>query len=154
MCVHPTTLCHLSEVHFFLFFFWSVLSLCCSTSALHCGMWLFSKCVMSRVSCPMACGVLVSQCQLTSHVQLFACPWTVATRFFCSWNSLGKDTGYCILDTRILVAIPFFRRSSRPRDQTWVSRIAGRFFTIWVTSDPYPGIKSASTASKGRQADS
>ena len=37
-----------------------------------------------------------------------------------------------ILQARTLewVAIPFSRRSSRPRDQTRVSRIAGRFFTI------------------------
>ena len=37
-----------------------------------------------------------------------------------------------ILQARILewVAIPFSRGSSRPRDQTWVSCIAGRFFTI------------------------
>ena len=35
-----------------------------------------------------------------------------------------------ILQTRILewAAIPFSRGSSKPRDQTWVSRIAGRFF--------------------------
>ena len=31
------------------------------------------------------------------------------------------------------VAIPFSRGSSRPRDWTWVSRIAGRSFTVWVT---------------------
>ena len=39
--------------------------------------------------------------------------------------------------TRILkwVAIPFSRRSSQPRDRTWVSHIAGRFFTIWVTRE-------------------
>ena len=37
-----------------------------------------------------------------------------------------------ILQTRILgwVAIPFSRGSSQSRDQTWVSRIADRFFTI------------------------
>ena len=37
-----------------------------------------------------------------------------------------------ILQERILewVAIPFSRGSSWPRDQTWVSCIAGRFFTI------------------------
>ena len=36
-----------------------------------------------------------------------------------------------ILQTRILecVAFPFFRGSSQPRDQTWVSHIAGGFFT-------------------------
>ena len=39
-----------------------------------------------------------------------------------------------ILQARILewVAIPFFRGSSWPRDQTWVSCIAGRF---WANSD-------------------
>ena len=43
-----------------------------------------------------------------------------------------------ILQARILdwVAIPFSRGSSWPRDQTWVSRITGRFFfTIWATRE-------------------
>ena len=31
------------------------------------------------------------------------------------------------------VAIPFSRGSSQPRDQTQVSHIAGRFFTVWAT---------------------
>ena len=31
------------------------------------------------------------------------------------------------------VAIPFSRGSSGPREQTQVSHIAGRFFTIWAT---------------------
>ena len=37
-----------------------------------------------------------------------------------------------ILQARILecVAMPFSRGSSRPRDQTWISCIAGRFLTI------------------------
>ena len=41
-----------------------------------------------------------------------------------------------ILQARILewVAIPFSRRSSWPRDWTWVSCIPGGFFTIWATS--------------------
>ena len=40
-----------------------------------------------------------------------------------------------IPQARILqwVAIPFSRGSSRPRDQTQVSHIVGRFFTIWAT---------------------
>ena len=40
-----------------------------------------------------------------------------------------------ILQARILewVAISFSKGSSRPRDQTRVSRIAGRCFTIWAT---------------------
>ena len=42
-----------------------------------------------------------------------------------------------ILQARILewVAIPFSRGSSQPRDWTWVSCIAGRFFTIWATRE-------------------
>ena len=44
--------------------------------------------------------------------------------------------------------MPFSRRSSQPRDQTKVSRIAGGFFTIWATreawspaySSPFPDI--------------
>ena len=34
------------------------------------------------------------------------------------------------------IAIPFSRESSWPRDQTWVSCIAGRFFTVWATGKP------------------
>ena len=33
------------------------------------------------------------------------------------------------------VAISFSRVSSQPRDQTQVSRIAGRFFTSWATRE-------------------
>ena len=42
-----------------------------------------------------------------------------------------------ILQARILelVAIPFSRGSSWPRDQTWVSCTAGGFFTIWATKE-------------------
>ena len=40
-----------------------------------------------------------------------------------------------ILQARTLewVAIPFFRGCSQPRDWTWVSLTAGRFFTVWAT---------------------
>ena len=45
--------------------------------------------------------------------------------------SLPRSSIHGILQARILewVAIPFSRGSSQPRDQTWVSCIAGRFFT-------------------------
>ena len=41
-----------------------------------------------------------------------------------------------ILQARILkwIAMPSSRRYSQPRNQTKVSHIAGRFFTIWATS--------------------
>ena len=58
---------------------------------------------------------------------------------------------HAILQTRILewVAIPFPRGSPRPRDQTQVSCIASRFFTVWATREapwckPYFPIKSHS----------
>ena len=39
-----------------------------------------------------------------------------------------------ILQSRILewVALPFSRASFQPRDRTWVSCIAGGFFTVWA----------------------
>ena len=42
-----------------------------------------------------------------------------------------------ILQVRVLewVAIPFIRGSSWPRDRTWVSCIAGKFFTIWTVRE-------------------
>ena len=67
---------------------------------------------------------------LLSHVWLFETPWTVARQ---APLSIG------ILQARILewVAMPSSRRSSQPRDQTQVSHIAGRFFTIWATREAH-----------------
>ena len=47
-----------------------------------------------------------------------------------------------ILQARILewVAISFSRGSSRPRNQTQVSSIAGRFFTNWATQEAPPSL--------------
>ena len=46
-------------------------------------------------------------------------------------------TVHGILQARILewVAFPFSRESSQPRNQTLISRIAGRFFTSWATRE-------------------
>ena len=50
-------------------------------------------------------------------------------------SSLPGSSVHGIFQARILkwVAISFSRRSSPPRDQTWVSCIASRFFTNWST---------------------
>ena len=47
-------------------------------------------------------------------------------------NPMEDSSVHGILQSRILkwVNIPFSRRSSRPRDQTQVSYIAGGFFTV------------------------
>ena len=62
-----------------------------------------------------------------SHVQLFETPRTVAYRLLHPWD----------FPARILewVAISFSRRSSQPRDWTWVSRTVGKCFTIWATTE-------------------
>ena len=35
------------------------------------------------------------------------------------------------------VAIPFSKGFSQHKDQTWLSRTIGRFFTIWTTSEAH-----------------
>ena len=53
-------------------------------------------------------------------------------------------TVHGILQARILewVAFPFSKGSSQPRDQTQVSRIAGRFFTNWaIREEKQYGVK-------------
>ena len=49
-----------------------------------------------------------------------------------------------ILQAKIMewVAILFSRGSSQPRDQTQVSCISGRFFSIWVIRENYLGISN------------
>ena len=65
---------------------------------------------------------------MLSRVQLLATPWTV---------SPPGSSVRGILQVRILewVAIPFSRGSSKPKDRTQVSRIAGRFFAIRASGE-------------------
>ena len=51
--------------------------------------------------------------------------------------SLPGSSVHGIFQARVLerVAISFSRGSSRPRDQTWVSHVAGRCFTLWATRE-------------------
>ena len=53
--------------------------------------------------------------------------------------SLPGSSVHGIFQARVLewVAISFSRRSSRPKDRTWVSRIVGRRFTVWATRALY-----------------
>ena len=54
-------------------------------------------------------------------------------------NSLPGSSVHGILQARILewVAISSSRGSSWPRHRTWVSCIAGRFFTVWATREAH-----------------
>ena len=53
--------------------------------------------------------------------------------------SLPGSSVHGILQARLQewVAIPFFSRSSQPIDQSQVSCIAGKFFTIWATREAH-----------------
>ena len=72
------------------------------------------------------CGF--DSCAGLGRVWLFMTPYTAT---YQAPLSLG------ILQARILewVAMPSYRSSSQPRDQTQVSRIVGGFFTDWATRD-------------------
>ena len=58
------------------------------------------------------------------------------TLFLCSPSGFGIGSRCVRVSWWLWVAIPFSRRSSRLRDGTQVSCIAGRFFTIWATGNP------------------
>ena len=64
-----------------------------------------------------------------------SCP-TLSEHMNCS---LPGSSVHGILWARILewVAIPFFMVSSWPRDQTYISHTAGRFFTSWATREAH-----------------
>ena len=73
---------------------------------------------------------------------LQCCTWSLS----CVWlfaasvdHSPPGTSVHGILQARILewVTIPFSRGSSQPRDQTHVSHIAGKFFTIWDTREAH-----------------
>ena len=63
-----------------------------------------------------------------SHVHVFATPWTVALQALLSMGFSRQE---------YWSELPFSSpgESSQPRDQTWVSCIAGGFFTVWTTGE-------------------
>ena len=102
------------------------------------GMVLITaSCTMSQTSIHISSGTLsdliswicLSLPLLVAHL----CP-TLCDPMGCS--PPGSSV-HGILQARILewVAMPFSRESSRPRYQTFVSCIAGRFCTIWATNE-------------------
>ena len=68
------------------------------------------------------------KCQLLSHIRLFATP----IELYPAGSSVH---GILQASVTLWLAIPFSMGSFRPRVQTWLSRIAGRFFTTWATRE-------------------
>ena len=106
---------------------------------LSCGMWNFK---LQHVGS----GSLKE----TESVTVQLCP-ALCYSMHCS---LPGSSVRGILQARILewVAVPFSRGYSQPRDQTRVSCIAGRFFTICTTRKaliPYSGINPGPSALGG-----
>ena len=84
-------------------------------------------------SCFSQC-LLWSECLKWNESVSCSAVWLFVTLLDCS--PAGSFV-HGILQARIpkWVVIPFSRGSSRPRDWTWVSCIAGRFFTFWATRE-------------------
>ena len=105
-------------------------------------LWFQGKASSPFRSCPQPCVLCCPHwiCVLCrfSYIRLFATPGT----------SPPGSSVHGILQARTLeyVAISFSRGSSQPRDPTWVSRTAGRFFTVWATRELL-ALKSALTRS-------
>ena len=69
-----------------------------------------------------------------SRVQLFATPWTVA-------HPVPLSMGFSKQEYWIGLPFPSPWESSRPRDRTLVSRVAGRCFNLWATSVYVPQLE-------------
>ena len=74
----------------------------------------------------MCCAVL----SLLSRVRLFVTAWTVDLQAPLSVGFPRQECWSCL-------PFPSQGGSSGPRNQTWVSCIAGRFFTNWATRDAH-----------------
>ena len=102
---------------------------------LRCCTWVFSSCGEWELLC---CRAQASHCGGFSSVKVLvaqSCP-TLCDPMNCSPSG---SYVHGILQARILewVAMPFSRGSSWPRNQTRVSCISGRFFTVWATSEAF-----------------
>ena len=76
---------------------------------------------MSSGHCETRVGFL-RVCESLSHVRLFATLWTVA-------HQAPLSMGFSRQEYWNGLPFPPLGESSKPRDQTWVSCIADRFFT-------------------------
>ena len=98
----------------------------------------FSDSQLSPWSCfdashsPYVFSVIITTPEVKVKVLVSQWCWTLCDLMD---YSLPSSSAHGILQARVLewVTISFSRESSWPRDWTWVSLIAGRFFTVWTT---------------------
>ena len=108
------------------------------------------KPVSVLVASDFGCCVLLGPFTVELNIQTRPMSWrnwkkiqgkqAVAVLATPSYLTLCDPTDYIVhgvLQARILewAVFPFSRRSSQPKDQTQVSRTAGRFFTSWATRE-------------------
>ena len=118
-----------------------------------------ARCAQSLQSCPPLCGPVnhgPPGSSVHGILQARVLEWVAISsssdRVWSEWSevaqscptlcdpmgcSLPGSSVHGIFQARVLewVAISFSRESSRPREWTRVSRIAGRCFTIWATRE-------------------
>ena len=109
-----------------------VLSCRANSKELKGDKWLFStfkSCKMQRIR-DLSTITLVVKSEIAQ-----SCP-TLCDPMDCG---LPGSSVHGIFQARILewVAISFSRGSSTPRNQTWVSCMVGRHFTVWATREEY-----------------
>ena len=95
-----------------------------------CVCWYFEDIKSSYLKLCKACLVhivlLWKWSESVGHSVMSASLWTcVTTRLLCPWHSPGKNTG--------VNCHPISRGFSLPKDETRVSCIAGRLFSLWAT---------------------
>ena len=106
--LYPKKIIILFLQYYFKHFYWSIVGLQCCVSLYCTTEWISCVCVLVAQSCLSLCN----------HVDY----------------NLPSSSVHGIFQVRILewVAISFSRECSQPKDQTQVSSIAGRFFTVWA----------------------
>ena len=113
---------------FAIFIHFSLLSRMCAAIASGLGLFMHER-------NQFLLKVSKSYLELASCGGAFVC-WSQLCPTLCNPMDCGPpgSSAHGILLARMLewVAIPLSRGSSQPRDQTPVSCIAGRFFTVWA----------------------
>ena len=102
--------------------------------------WIFIECQLCRAPCEQDRGVPCFQGVYSlwkKERKESEVAWSCLTLCDLMDCNLPGSSVHGIFQARVLecVAISFSRGSSRPRDQTWVSHIAGRCFMVWATRE-------------------